>query len=126
MKEDPKKKKKKLPFYGRAYGGAARSRADRAAYKKGGAGSSKGDLAPVSPTEENAPAGGKVLQHFKKGGFAKLAAGGSAAKRLDAPDDDERPTPAGDVIGGADRFKPGPQAGAPTAQERFEGRGQNL
>jgi len=125
MKDDPKKKKKKLPFYGRAYGGAARRRADRKAYKRGGV-VSKADADLISPNEPHAPAGGKVEQKFKKGGIAKRQAGGATAKRLEEPDDDSRARPVGDVIGGAERFKPGPQAGAPTVEERFQGRRMDL
>src|SRR5262245_49744275 len=92
-KDDPKKKKKKLPFYGRAYGGPARARADRKAYRKGGSVSgspmpgvvrnagtgvaAKADAEPISPSEPNAPAGGRITQKFKKGGVAKRAGGGS-------------------------------------------------
>ncbi len=78
-----KKLKKKLPFYGRAYGGAARARADRKAYRRGG--SVKASTTELlSPNEPKAPASGKVEQHFKKGGVAKRADGG--------PSDSDAPT----------------------------------
>jgi hypothetical protein len=76
MKKDDPKKKKKLPFYGRAYGGAARRRADRKAYRRGG--SVKPTTELLSPNEPKAPASGKVEQHFKKGGVAKRQSGGVA------------------------------------------------
>jgi len=125
-KEDPRKKKK-LPFYGRAYGGAARARADRKAYKKGGA-VSKADAELISPTEPHAPAGGKVEQKFKKGGIAKRAAGGATAKRLEAPEDDSRAQPVGDVIAPPPHlaFPSGEQRGRPTQDESAEGRMQSL
>jgi hypothetical protein len=66
-------KKKKLPFLAKVAGGNARGRPDRRA--RGGA-VSKADQDPISPTEPNAPAGGKVLQKFKKGGVAKRQMGG--------------------------------------------------
>ena len=97
-----KKPKKKLPpFLAKVAGGAARRRADRKAYARGGA-VSKVDLDPISPNEPNAPPGGKVTQQFsgdrpiprprglKKGGVArKLADGGSSDK--DAPVSVNRP-----------------------------------
>jgi hypothetical protein len=84
MKKDDPKKKKKLPFYGRAYGGAARRRADRKAYRRGGA-VSKADGEPISPNEPNAPVGGKVLQTFKRGGVAKRQDGGATEKPKESP-----------------------------------------
>jgi hypothetical protein len=81
----PIKKKKKLPFYAKVGGSAARSRADRAAYKRGGSVSvAKADLDPISPNEPHAPAGGKVTQKFKSGGVAKRQGGGDV-KMPDRP-----------------------------------------
>jgi hypothetical protein len=77
-----KKKKKLPPFLAKVSGGNATKRADRRAYRRGGVVSSKADLDPISPTEPNAPAGGKVLQKFQDGGVL------SAAQRQSMPKSD--------------------------------------
>lgn len=64
--------KKKFPFYAKVAGGNARSRPDRAAYRRGGSVSSKADAEPIDPNEPHAPAGGKVEQKFQAGGGVQL------------------------------------------------------
>lgn len=59
------KKKKLLPFHAKVAGGAARRRPDR---KARGGSVSRADAEPISPTEPNAPAGGRVAQKFDMGG----------------------------------------------------------
>jgi hypothetical protein len=79
--------KKKFPFYAKVGGGNARARPDRMAYRRGGSVSAaKADLDPISPTEPNAPAGGKVTQKYRKGGGVKKLQGGG-------PTDDDTSTP---------------------------------
>lgn len=75
--------KKKFPFHSKVSGNAARSRPDRAAYRRGGSVSATADAEPIDPNEPNAPAGGAVRQQFRKGG--------GAVKRQDGgPTDAER------------------------------------
>jgi hypothetical protein len=77
-----KKKKKKFPFYSKAAGGAARRRPDR---KAAGGCVRPGDVEPLSSSEANAPAGGKVEQKFQAGGATDTAPVARRARGFNAP-----------------------------------------
>jgi hypothetical protein len=66
--EELRKKKRRFPFHAKVGGGLARHRADRKAFRRGGAVASAADGEMESPNVPNAPKGGVVKQKFQDGG----------------------------------------------------------